>query len=254
MIIKQRVQALKQAYENLQATANKDFIPLNQVFTSEDLKLMASLPSVLRPLLLRTSPSEQTQHYRFTLELTCPVCGQKETLTSVSKTDLLEKLSQIAKGKEFFLCGKCLATQRKRDAEIAAAERIDQETQIEERTTRYLLSICNPTHRWKEGVSLYKKIKQVQEAIFLNEDKIAKYLQSLDYSDFLQTPYWHAIRLKVMKKFGFACALCNSKDDLRVHHRTYEHHGYEHRYWDTDLICLCNDCHSEFHECEEDLL
>lgn len=70
---------------------------------------------------------------------------------------------------------------------------------------------------------------------------------------FLRTPYWNAISLYAKSKANFSCQLCNSKENLRTHHRTYERHGYEHRdeVIKQDLIVLCDDCHSKFHDiCE----
>ena len=37
------------------------------------------------------------------------------------------------------------------------------------------------------------------------------------------------------------------ENTVDVHHKTYEHHGQEHRYLG-DLVLLCRNCHSKFHD------
>jgi HNH endonuclease len=44
---------------------------------------------------------------------------------------------------------------------------------------------------------------------------------------------------------GFTCQLCDSKDKLQVHHRRYDNIGHESL---SDLIVLCDRCHSRFHD------
>jgi 5-methylcytosine-specific restriction endonuclease McrA len=47
-----------------------------------------------------------------------------------------------------------------------------------------------------------------------------------------------------MKFWGKHCAVCNSPDNLQVHHRRYDHLGEERI---TDVILLCDECHRKFH-------
>lgn len=63
-------------------------------------------------------------------------------------------------------------------------------------------------------------------------------------------PEWKEARRRALKRAGFACQLCNSKDKtLNVHHRTYERRGNEQN---NDIIVLCEDCHRKFHDIEGD--
>lgn len=80
---------------------------------------------------------------------------------------------------------------------------------------------------------------------FINEDTLYQ-LKVMPYKEFLQSLYWDIVRKYKLYKDGFRCKLCNKGGYLQVHHRTYEHHGYEHLYLD-DLIVLCGDCHAKFH-------
>jgi len=73
-------------------------------------------------------------------------------------------------------------------------------------------------------------------------------LRSMPYGQYLQTDHWQDTREKALKRAKFKCQLCNSTDTLDVHHRTYEHRGYEYA---ADLIVLCRGCHAKFHGKDE---
>jgi hypothetical protein len=70
-------------------------------------------------------------------------------------------------------------------------------------------------------------------------------LRSMSYAEYLQTPHWAARRDATLKAAGGRCRVCNSPDELNVHHRTYERFGDE---ADDDLLVLCRPCHQLFHE------
>lgn len=80
----------------------------------------------------------------------------------------------------------------------------------------------------------------------VDSDMVADHIKGMKYQDFLNTLYWKTIAEK--KKYrDKKCAVCNSTQNLNVHHRTYEHHGYELRYMWKDLVCLCHECHEKYH-------
>lgn len=70
-------------------------------------------------------------------------------------------------------------------------------------------------------------------------------LRRMPYQDYLRTPEWLETREWKLKRAGFRCQACNVNGHLQVHHRTYENRGNER---DSDLIVLCSDCHSIFHQ------
>ena len=71
-------------------------------------------------------------------------------------------------------------------------------------------------------------------------------LRTMPYREYLATPEWHETRMARLKSARFSCQVCNaSRVRLNVHHRTYERRGNE---LAGDLIVLCEDCHSLFHE------
>jgi hypothetical protein len=63
------------------------------------------------------------------------------------------------------------------------------------------------------------------------------------YYDYLASDEWKEKADKVKERAGNRCQVCNSPDNLRAHHRTYERVRNEH---DDDLICLCDSCHELF--------
>lgn len=88
--------------------------------------------------------------------------------------------------------------------------------------------------------------KELQEQI----KKQVQDLRALPYKDYLQTKHWKNIKEKALKRFHSRCSLCNTnKQEIHIHHRTYEHRGEE-QFYMGDLIALCKDCHKKFHDIE----
>lgn len=66
----------------------------------------------------------------------------------------------------------------------------------------------------------------------------------LPYRVYLKTPHWQKVRAAALEHAGHRCALCNSSQNLEVHHRTYERRGAERP---ADVTVLCDDCHKRHH-------
>ena len=81
------------------------------------------------------------------------------------------------------------------------------------------------------------------EAYLEEEDKIANYIKSMNYRDFLKTPYWIMIS-DARKGSSNGCVCCGSTNRLEVHHPTYDWHGYEHKHF-MELVPLCHKCHAK---------
>jgi hypothetical protein len=77
--------------------------------------------------------------------------------------------------------------------------------------------------------------------------KIANYIQKLQYKIFLKTAYWRVVSHHVMHENKYTCKSCGVQSNLVIHHLTYDNHGYEHLYWEKDLICICDVCHKKIH-------
>ena len=118
-----------------------------------------------------------------------------------------------------------------------------------------LSKLLNPDYSFNSQLSPYQKFCTLRDlmpysAYQCQSDGTQKTLCSLKYSEFLNTPYWDAISSEIKRKSKYKCKLCGKNNTaLNVHHRTYEHHGLEFFYME-DLICLCQNCHTKFHDKE----
>lgn len=74
------------------------------------------------------------------------------------------------------------------------------------------------------------------------------FLRIMPYKKYLQTKHWKVVAARARQRAEHRCQLCNSPDNLEVHHRTYERRGHES---ESDLTVLCDTCHGKFH-CEEE--
>jgi len=104
----------------------------------------------------------------------------------------------------------------------------------------------------KQALNIRKaKIKEIKINSKTKVDNVIKDiiekiedLKTMPYKEYLQSNHWKAMRKRQLKLANYKCGLCNSKDNLNVHHKTYENRGDEK---DEDLIVLCQECHAKFH-------
>lgn len=190
--------------------------------------------------------NEKGQYPLWKVKTKCNVCG-KELIFEISRTAFLSWL----KNSEKLICDSCKAKAQERTKQekiilSEIAER-DYKTEKNKNTQNYISIYLNSNNSWKNDTHIWDMKNQVLQANYLNEEEIAEYIRSMDYKDFLQTPYWKAISLIVKKKHNFKCALCGVGTWLNVHHPTYDIHGYEHRNLD-ELIPLCRECHEIHHK------
>jgi len=66
-----------------------------------------------------------------------------------------------------------------------------------------------------------------------------------NYSEYLQTNHWQAVRLERLKIDGFRCVVCLSREKLNVHHIDYSSLGDEKM---EHLVTLCREHHKAQHE------
>lgn len=70
----------------------------------------------------------------------------------------------------------------------------------------------------------------------------------MKYSEQLEDPRWKNKRIKILKRDKCRCTICNSEENLNIHHKYYVK---GHKAWDypnSALITLCNSCHNTWHE------
>lgn len=61
---------------------------------------------------------------------------------------------------------------------------------------------------------------------------------------YLHSFEWRTLRQQVLLRDNYACQSCGAKQNLEVHHITYEQLGKEKL---TDLVALCSKCHNHVH-------
>lgn len=67
---------------------------------------------------------------------------------------------------------------------------------------------------------------------------------TLSYHEYLKSKQWQEIRRVKINNAWHQCEWCGSRDQLEVHHLTYERLGYERM---RDLLVLCHNCHAAHH-------
>lgn len=66
-----------------------------------------------------------------------------------------------------------------------------------------------------------------------------------NYKAYLMSKDWERLRNQKLSAVGSTCQICNSPDNLHIHHRTYKR-IYNERL--NDLTVLCGSCHLLFHQ------
>jgi 5-methylcytosine-specific restriction endonuclease McrA len=73
-------------------------------------------------------------------------------------------------------------------------------------------------------------------------------VEKVNYQDYIQSPEWKLRARLARERAHYHCQLCATRGNdhtLQVHHNNYERLGNE---LDSDLIVLCDDCHSKHHD------
>lgn len=67
------------------------------------------------------------------------------------------------------------------------------------------------------------------------------------YLTFLRSPEWKAVCEAKKKSDGYKCQVCGSKENLEVHHKTYDPDPMKGLLAFDNLITLCKNCHLSAH-------
>lgn len=82
---------------------------------------------------------------------------------------------------------------------------------------------------------------------------IQKHIKNMDYKKFLKSPLWKIVSNFKKEYLNTSCQICNSEDNLHVHHFTYCRHGDHDESGDllfypiNDLTTVCSSCHEMIH-------
>lgn len=211
---------------------------------------------------IRNQYGKDTRPYK--IELRCPKCGDV-FVRALSKSRLMDTLRIINLSRkeepkyendsyEFLWCDKCIEIEEaRRNREREQAHDLYVKRQ-EEKLDYYINSYINPNYSFKPTLKGKDREHAIMDDFSIYTDQINEKIQSavrsLTYSDFLKTPYWDGVRNYKLRRSGYRCELCASKESLNVHHKTYKNHGLEHlrNISGKDLIVLCKNCHYKFHD------
>ena len=116
--------------------------------------------------------------------------------------------------------------------EIDAAPQKDMAAGVSVLVRKRELAIAHPQHQAKRRA---QKQFARDSARVRTESKLR-----LAYNEYIASPEWRSRRQVALRRAGYRCQVCNSPDQLQVHHRTYERFGAE---MEDDLTVLCLDCH-----------
>jgi hypothetical protein len=221
-------------------------IQLGEKISSEVIDILRQGSTTDRSACFVLPGRYKTAHL-YESEITCSICDTPTT-RSLTKTNLLSYLN----GDKVILCDACESAKQKEKENEASTRNVEKQKlneEIEKNTNEYITKYLNPHNQLDDDTSPKEQIGQIMYAL-VNYSKITKHIKSMDYHDFLQTPYWMAISSYKKNLSHYKCALCGSNKKLATHHKTYSRHGQEHlkSVMNEDLIVLCDNCHKKFHD------
>lgn len=204
--------------------------------TQEEIVLMRNATTKQKMNLFKKN---DTGHpFEYNVHFVCTECG-KNVIENWNKTKILDKTRD-------FVCDKCVQKKEYEKEMKRKLDDLDDEKQTIENTKYYIENYLNPDKSWKEGMKQWEKWKEIRWAD-VEHEIIANYIKGMNYHDFLKTPYWKAVSGQVKKNNDYKCQLCGKQGTLNVHHSDYSIHGYEVQKINK-LLCLCSDCHNNFHK------
>lgn len=69
----------------------------------------------------------------------------------------------------------------------------------------------------------------------------------MEYHEYLKTEHWQEVKELKLQSVNYKCQVCNSGEELNVHHRSYTNLYNEQNYLE-DLTVICKECHELYHE------
>lgn len=222
----------------------KTFVSTDHIYDRDKIDLIRGISKKYNPQSVFDCFQRMERGQRFVVKLPCEDCA----CDVIKKFPKQKFFDEIAKGKiDTFLCDDC----KKKRLEVHSVEQsIEDEKRkqrIIESTNSFIEIYLSPTRTWNDGISQKERFDILwRESIFINRDEVADHIQQMSYEYFLSTPYWKAIAFKVKSIAKLRCQVCNDKESLNAHHRTYDNHGYE-LYHLADLTTLCRSCHETHH-------
>lgn len=95
---------------------------------------------------------------------------------------------------------------------------------------------------WDETLSKTYYAQRSQDRLIQRDVERADWFS--EHDQYLKTPAWRALRLKVFARSQGLCEGCRSRPATQAHHLTYAHWRHEFLW---ELVAVCDDCHERVH-------
>ena len=232
-----------------------DFIPESVIafFTSYRVSLIEQL--------FKQSTSKEQVHYKW--ESQCSTCSALVS-HDTCKSEIFKFLTLFARSKtskfdcwdaaklQNYDCFQCVERRRLKEEQDKTEQAISFQAQSrsrEETTSEFISNYLDSSKAWNEETNFYHAFKQVERlfSCSVNQEVVVQHIVAMPYNDFLNTPYWKCVAKEVYRRAKFLCSICGQTGQLNAHHRNYSIHGYEIEHVG-ELTCVCQSCHSIFHE------
>jgi len=103
---------------------------------------------------------------------------------------------------------------------------------------------CDKCWRKRNGLRTNGKLGNNTKKAIKRRKKKARFVPKIDYFEYIESPQWIERKQHYYKTNTKQCRACGSYGNVDLHHIEYSSLGNEK---DIDLVCLCRDCHKEFH-------
>lgn len=90
-------------------------------------------------------------------------------------------------------------------------------------------------------------LNELKKIGFKSKKKLSKEDKSKRYRAYLLSKEWKEIREIILERDGYRCSKCGSERNLEIHHLNYKHIFFE-KFFQEDLITLCEKCHKKIHD------
>lgn len=229
---------------------NSRLITEHDTITKDVIDLLKNAKTSVRGKAFAQPTAESYQVY-----LQCSKCGEVFN-ARWSKTRILEYCTKSYREytkryrDKLCMCKKCLNDEKEREEVELQKSHLEFKMEKLQQTHDYIEKYLNPENSFLPNTKPNERKNAIMANSWIDDDSVADAVKQMNYYDFLKTPYWDGIRKYKLYKANYKCSLCGNKDNLNVHHRSYDRHGYEHLYKvaNEDLIVLCKECHSKFHD------
>ena len=178
----------------------------------------------------------------YTVECVCSQCGVAD-IPRLSKTKTLDYIKTSN-----YVCPSCKKREKEQNKRAWEEKNAMYKQQKAQNTPVYIENYLNPNKQWSENTT-YREMSSAILYTDVDWGAVAEHIKNMPYNEFLQTPYWYFVSKSQKHRAQYKCELCGAVGKLHVHHKSYEHHGWEHTHdGSKDLIVLCNNCHAKFHD------